>query len=116
MPTDVQYAAAIEALVEIIRTWVREHPGACLQLNPPNFNAIVPDPVQREALRKQYAALLPGQTMGIIADLDVVIDWWGGNEDTKQLLRHLDKASGQQATYQMADIAIKIAFKGVGDV
>lgn len=111
---DPRYAAEIEAMAEVIRVWVREHPGACLQLNPPNFEAIAPDPGQRAMLRRMYSELPPGKTMGIIAALPDVIEWWGGNDETKALLRHLDKASGQRATYTMAVVAFKVAFDGIG--
>lgn len=107
------YLEATEAMAEAARAWLISHPSTCLVLNPPD-----PDnmglPPSEVAKMKAIIAAHPGERMGIIAGLNDVIKWWGGNEDTKELLRVMDRASGNKATYNQACAVLHHVFDSVG--
>lgn len=104
-----RYVAEAETMADTVRAWVQAHPYACLVFNAPD-----PDkmglPPSEAAKVKALIASRPGETMGIICGLNDAIPWWGGNEDTRALLKAMDAASGFRATYTQARAALASVF------
>jgi hypothetical protein len=102
------YVEAIQAMGNAGKAWVREHPFACLVLNPVDPDKLPVDEPTRVHLR----ALLrsdPHAKVGVIGSLRDSIEWWAGNEPTRDLLSAMDRAAGaRRPTYQMAECALEL--------
>jgi hypothetical protein len=94
-PTEAEknagYSRCIDKLIEAGRAWQLANPFAEIRFNT------------REMIER-YAANagqghLPWDKVAIIASLSDVIDEWAATEDAKRFLRHLDEATGGDATF-----------------
>jgi hypothetical protein len=101
-----EYYQAIVRMAEAAKAWIRANPFACLQLEPLNADKVPGlDAAEREQLRALIASAPPGR-VGLITDLTGAIEWWAGNESTRQMLHAMDDATDRQCSYQMAKAAL----------
>lgn len=96
-----QYEQVCTRMYAAALAWLTMRPGVQLAFNglPAHYLAQLPKGVDP----KQAA---------IIAVLSDCFDWWPANEDTRSLLKEIDRASGGEATYLMADAVIKMVTDG----
>lgn len=89
-----RYDAAVKAMVRAAREWQFRNLHALVQLNksPPGL------------------PLPPGKKVALIGTLAEAVPWLGANEETRELLRTIDRASGGEATILMAQAALVQVF------
>lgn len=85
LPKSARYALQIQAMIDAGRVWTLAHPGARYELRQL-------DP------RRFYIGPLS----------EAVIQWFGLNEDTRQLLRELDRVTRNEATITQARAALSV--------
>lgn len=92
------YSRCIDKLIEAGRAWQLANPFADVRFRTREF-------VEGYA-KKAGKDHLPWHKVAIIACLSDVIDDWAATEDAKRFLRHLDQATGGDATFMQVKAII----------
>lgn len=106
------YEEAIADMANAARAWIQAHPYACLVLNSPNAAKMGVDPANVEIVQAMIDTL--GDGLCIATGLDDALTWWPGNQDTRDLLWVMWRASDNRATYTQACRVLDQVFAGVG--
>lgn len=102
------YVEAIQVMAQAAQAWIRAHPFACLVLEPLDPDKLPIDAAARAELRAVMARS-PDKDPNVIVNLRDAVEWWGGNEPTRELLRAMDRAAGgRRPTYMMARCALEL--------